>query len=117
MGIKNLSAVFKKYCNDSICSKNISEYRNKKIAIDLSIYLHRYYATQGNILTGLYYQIKTLLQYNILPVYVIDGKAKGDKDLTIKKRKESKEKIKKKYDELCDSNKESFILHNNDVPD
>ena len=48
MGIKNLSAVFNKYCKDSICSKNISEYRNKKIAIDLSIYLHRYYATQGN---------------------------------------------------------------------
>ena len=114
MGIKNLSAILNKYCLEDIVSKNISEYKNKKIAVDLSIYLHRYYATQGNILTGLYYQVKTLLQHNILPIYVIDGKATSDKDLTLRKRRDVKEKIKKELDQVDDSisNKDTFALHN-----
>ncbi len=55
---------------------------------------------QGNItshLIGLFYRNIKLLEYNIKPVYIFDGKPPEFKKKTIEKRKEMKEKYREKY--------------------
>ncbi len=55
---------------------------------------------QGNItshLIGLFYRNIKLLEYNIKPVYIFDGKPPEFKKKTLEKRKEMKEKYREKY--------------------
>ena len=43
MGIKNLNSYIKRKCiNFSIQTRNLSDYKNKKIVVDASIYLYKY---------------------------------------------------------------------------
>ena len=48
MGIKNINTILKKYAPDGIKRRNLSTYKYKKIAIDISIYLYRFkYSNNG----------------------------------------------------------------------
>jgi flap endonuclease-1 len=101
MGIKHLNKILTKYAPNSITyTVNLSELSNKTIAIDLSLYLHRFYTMQGHVFTGLFHQIMLLRKFNITPVYVFDGQYSKEKTKTVEARKESKNKILKQIEEL-----------------
>ena len=73
MGIQYLNKYLKNNCSNSINKIHLSNLRKKIITIDTSIYLYRF-ASEGGIIDGMYQMITILLKYNIIPVFIFDGK-------------------------------------------
>ena len=88
MGVKHLFKTIAEYSPTASTSKTLSELTGKTVVIDLSLYLHRFHATQGHSFTGLYHQINALRDNGIVPIYVFDGKYPEAKTKTIQERKE-----------------------------
>ena len=92
MGIKGLSKLIKQY------SKVITleELQGKRVAVDTSIYLYKFkYNTTGNMfLNSFCKQLLLFKQYNIDPVYVFEGEAPKEKEVTTNNRKEIKKQQK-----------------------
>lgn len=85
MGIKNLSKIIKEYGK----TVSLSDYSNKTIVIDTSIYLYKFkYNSTGNeFIKKFLYQINSFMEYNITPIYVFDGiQPEEKKDLLIKRK-------------------------------
>lgn len=95
MGIKDLKLLIKKYCPQSITEIPYEELRNKKIAIDISIYLYKFKYGNNNFLLNFIRQINKFKQFEITPIYVFDGSPPIEKQGVIDSRKELK---KKKYE-------------------
>ena len=99
MGIKLLNKYFRNECPRAIKQKTFWELRGKKIAIDTSIYMYRF-ATDEGLIDGMYQLIIMLLSYNIVPVFVFDGKPPAEKKALLDKRREEKYKAEEKYNLL-----------------
>ena len=93
MGIKQLNSFLKQNCKKCIKIIKFNELSNKKIAIDISIYLYKF-LEDGNIIDNLYLMIGLFRKYNIIPVFIFDGKPPKEKNETIKKRLEQKKQAK-----------------------
>ena len=101
MGIKNLNKILIKYAPHSIKTNiSLESLSKNKIAIDLSLYLYRFYTMQGHIFTGLFHQIMTLRKHNIVPVYIFDGKYSKEKTKTIESRKKALNKVKTQLEKM-----------------
>ena len=50
MGIKNLNTLILQYCEKSINTKHLSEYKKKKVAIDANVYIYKYLNSLNNLL-------------------------------------------------------------------
>lgn len=101
MGIKYLNRFLRDKCPESITHIEFSELSGKKIAIDISIYLYKYEATDS-LLENIYLMLATFRHYNIIPVFIFDGKPPEEKKELLKKRKEDKIFAQTEYNELKD---------------
>jgi flap endonuclease-1 len=99
MGIKYLNRFLRDKCPESITHIEFSELAGKKIAIDISIYLYKYEATDS-LLENIYLMLATFRHYNIIPVFIFDGKPPEEKKELLKKRKEDKISAQTEYNEL-----------------
>ena len=99
MGIKNLNRFFKEHCKQSIQIVNLESMRGKKIAVDISIYMYRY-ASDDTLLENMYLMLATFRHYNIIPIFVFDGKPPAEKTELLKKRKEEKLSALNEYNQL-----------------
>jgi 5'-3' exonuclease len=106
MGIKFLNKILRDTCDKSIWQINISELTGKKIAVDISIYLYKY-ETNDTLLENIYLMLAIFRQYNIIPIFIFDGKAPAEKKQLLQKRREDKAAAKNEYNKLKD------ILENN----
>ena len=100
MGIKNLFKFLESY-DSIIIKKPIINYRNKKIAIDISILIYQIVISirnsgtdivnkKGEIvshLLGLFNKTISFLEHNIIPIYIFDGKPPKLKNNLLKSRK------------------------------
>ena len=111
MGIQYLNKYLKNNCSNSINKIHLSNLRKKIITIDTSIYLYRF-ASEGGIIDGMYQMITILLKYNIIPVFIFDGKPPKEKQETINKRKDNKYIAREKYRKLKNKIEE---IENNDI--
>jgi flap endonuclease-1 len=101
MGIKYLNRFLRDKCPESITHIEFSELSGKKIAIDISIYLYKYEATDS-LLENIYLMLATFRHYNIIPIFIFDGKPPEEKKELLKKRKEDKISAQTEYNELKD---------------
>lgn len=85
MGIKHLNRYIQTQCKSSIKQIHLSELTNKKIVIDTSIYLYRY-ASDNTLLENFYLMISIFRQYNIIPLFIFDGKPPKEKKDLLKKK-------------------------------
>ena len=99
MGIKYLNKFIQSHCNDSVKQIHLSDLSNKKIVIDTSIYLYRY-ISDNTLLENFYLMISVFRKYNIIPLFVFDGKPPQEKKDLLKKRKQNKQLAKETYDNL-----------------
>ena len=90
MGIKNINLLLSQKCNDSIQKKNLKSYKNKIIAIDLSIYLYKYLYNNNDHIEGLTRQILRLYKNGIKPLYIFDGTPPKEKNDVLKGRSNKK---------------------------
>jgi len=99
MGIKNLNRYLQQQCSEGIKKISLNDLRGKKIAIDTSIYLYRFVG-ENALLENFYLMISIFREYNIIPLFVFDGKPPKEKSELLKKRKDDKKIAQNKYNEL-----------------
>ncbi len=99
MGIRNLNRYLKNNCTNSIRCINMSELSGKKIAVDVSIYMYKYEA-ENALLENMYIMISIFRYYNIIPIFIFDGKPPPEKRELLLKRREDKEFAQNEYNKL-----------------
>ena len=99
MGIRDLNKYLLQNCHTSIKDIHLSELKNKKISVDISIYLYNF-ERNGNLINKMYEMIDIFKFYNIIPVFIFDGKPPDEKKYILQERRKQKEKNKEKIQEL-----------------
>jgi len=96
MGIKHLNKFMKENAKDSIKFISLAEISGKKIAVDISIYMYRY-AADGNLVENIYLMLSIFRYYNIIPIFIFDGKPPDEKKVLLQKRREDKKEAEDEY--------------------
>jgi 5'-3' exonuclease len=99
MGIKHLNKFLQEESKDSIKNISLSELSGKKIAIDISIYMYKY-ASEDCLLENIYLMLSVFRHYNIISIFIFDGKPPAEKKDLLLKRKEDKIKSENEYNKL-----------------
>jgi flap endonuclease-1 len=99
MGIKYLNSFLKDNCPDSIKCVSMADLSGKKIAIDISIYLYKYVG-EDCLIENMYLMIAIFRHYNIMPIFIFDGKPPAEKKELLKQRRENKLDAEKEYNRL-----------------
>lgn len=99
MGIRYLNRFLKDNASPSIKLCNLAELSGKKIAVDISIYMYRF-ASDNNLTENIYLMLATFRYYNIIPIFVFDGKPPPEKRELLQKRKEDKQEAEEEYNKL-----------------
>lgn len=101
MGIKLLNTFIKSKCKNpnSISKIHLKNLKGKKIAIDTSIYMYRYIGDDA-LIENFYSLCSLFYEYEIIPVFVFDGKPPEEKNEEIQTRKAEKKSAKEKYEKL-----------------
>jgi len=103
MGIKNLNKYFYDNCSkESISKIHFEKLRGKTIVIDTSIYLYQF-LNENALIENMYLFISIMALYDIIPIFVFDGKPPPEKRELIKKRYEERKLAESKYKELSNS--------------
>jgi flap endonuclease-1 len=108
MGIKHLNNFLRTECVDSINVISIAELSGKKIAVDISIYMYKYESNEA-LIENMYIMLTVFRQYNIIPIFIFDGKPPTEKKALLQKRREDKKEAEKEYNVL----KEKLEMNNN----
>jgi len=99
MGIRHLNRFLKENTTSSINLCNLSELSGKKIAVDISIYMYRF-ASDNNLIENIYLMLSVFRYYNIISIFIFDGKPPPEKSNLLQKRKEDKLNAKNEYNKL-----------------
>ena len=103
MGIKQLNHFLMENCTPkAIYKTNLRQFANKTVVIDTSIYLYKF-AEKSAVAENMYLMISVFRQYNIVPVFVFDGKPPAEKKALLIRRKVEKDAAEAKYNELKSS--------------
>jgi 5'-3' exonuclease len=124
MGIKYLNRFLRTECKNSIKIASLTELSDKKIVVDISIYMYKFEA-ENTLIENMYLMLSIFRHYNITPVFVFDGKSPTEKKELLLKRRENKKAAKEEYiklqEQLRDCGKEmdeddkQEILNNMDL--
>lgn len=90
-----LNKIIREKCSNSaaIHTLSLQQLRNKKIAVDVSIYIYRF-LKKNELISSFYQMCSIFRKYNIQPIFVFDGKPPNEKQDTLKKRSQTKKEIK-----------------------
>lgn len=99
MGIKYLNRFLRTECKKSIRMSSLSILNDKKIAVDISIYMYKY-ESDDSLIENMYLMLSIFRHYNIIPVFVFDGKPPTEKKELLLKRRENKKAAKEEYNNL-----------------
>jgi flap endonuclease-1 len=99
MGIRYLNRFLKENASPSIKLCRLSELYGKKIAIDISIYMYRF-ASDDTLIENIYLMLSIFRHYNIIPIFVFDGKPPPEKRELLQKRKEDKQEAEEEFNKL-----------------
>jgi flap endonuclease-1 len=99
MGIRNLNRYLRDNCPESIRCINVADLSGKRIAVDISIYLYKYEA-ENALLENMYNMLSIFRYYNIIPIFIFDGKPPQEKKALLIKRQKNREEARIEYDKL-----------------
>lgn len=91
MGIQYLNRYIKGECSEAIRQVTMYGLRDKKLAIDASIYMYRF-KSEGCLIDGIYQMTMMMRANNIVPVFVFDGNPPQEKIELLNKRREDKKR-------------------------
>ena len=99
MGIPQLNQFIQNHCEEGVIEISLNDLRGKIIVIDVSIYLYKF-LSEGSLVESFYLMITKFRQFNIVPLFVFDGKPPPEKNREINYRKQKKNDAKLEYDQL-----------------
>ena len=99
MGIRNLNRYLRDNCPESIRCINVADLSGKRIAVDISIYLYKYEA-ENALLENMYNMLSIFRYYNIIPIFIFDGKPPQEKKALLIKRQKDREEARIEYEKL-----------------
>ena len=102
MGLKSsFNKFLRNTCPEVFEAIHISEYAYKKVAIDISLYLHKFKAVCGDRWLSAFINLIACLRRNeVHCVFIFDGKSPPEKETERAKRREDREKMEKRLYEL-----------------
>jgi flap endonuclease-1 len=109
MGIKQLNRFIKNNVKDSMKLISIKELSGKKIAIDISIYMYKY-ASDGNLIENIYLMLAIFRYYDIIPIFIFDGKPPIEKKEVLIKRSQEKKEAEEEFNKL-----KSILTNNSNI--
>ena len=115
MGIQYLNRFMRDNCPKSINIISMSELSGKKIAIDTSIYLYRYNRGEDTLVENMYLMITLFKHYNIIPLFIFDGKPPAEKRALLIDRRKNKQAAETEYNLLQCQLKNSNENNKNNV--
>ena len=97
MGVKMLNSFLKR---NNLIQRNVGLkcLNGKKIVIDTNNYIYEFMSTD-NLMNGFISMCELFLKYNIIPLFIFDGKPTKEKMGELEKRKKEREESKKIYNE------------------
>lgn len=101
MGVKLLSKLLKRECDDVTQKLHLSQLYGKKLCIDASIYLYRF-KSNDTLLENLYLMCTLFRTYNIDIIFVFDGKPGNEKQEELQIRREDRYNKWVAYDKLIE---------------
>ncbi|MFY7731180.1 MAG: hypothetical protein ACOVRN_16805 [Flavobacterium sp.] len=101
MGIRYLNRFLKENAAPAIKLCGLSELSGKKIAIDISIYMYRF-ASDNTLIENMYVMLTALRYYNIIPIFIFDGKPPPEKQELLQQRKLDRQAAEQEYNQLRD---------------
>lgn len=102
MGIRYLNRFLKENASPAIKLCGLSELSGKKIAVDISIYMYRF-ASDNTLIENIYVMLSTFRYYNIIPIFIFDGKPPPEKMELLHQRKLDRKAAEKEYLKLRDT--------------
>lgn len=99
MGIKNLNSFLRDNCPESIKCTSLADLSGKKIAVDISIYVYKY-TGDDSLVENIYLMLATFRYYNIIPIFIFDGKPPAEKKELLQKRRADKKEAENEYNQL-----------------
>ena len=96
MGIRNLNRFFRTNASESISKCTMKELSGKTIAVDISVYMYRF-ATDNLLIENIYLMLALFKHYNIIPLFIFDGKPPIEKRALLDQRKKRKKEAFKEY--------------------
>jgi flap endonuclease-1 len=111
MGIRYLNRFLRENASCAIKVISLSELSGKKIAVDISIYMHKY-AAEDSLIENIYAMLSMFRHYNIIPIFVFDGKPPAEKKKLLLKRREDKKEALDEFERL-----QSVLNSNDDMED
>lgn len=99
MGIRHLNKFLRTSCPNSIRHIKVADLTGKKIAVDISIYLYKY-ESDGLLLENMYLMLSIFRYYNVIPIFIFDGKPPPEKKALLLKRKEDRAQAQEEYSKL-----------------
>jgi len=123
MGIKHLNRFLREEAKNSIKFISLSEISGKKIAVDISIYMYKF-AADDTLIENIYLMLSIFRYYNIIPIFIFDGKPPDEKTEILMKRREDKKAALDEYNKLktqlelnedMDESNKQEIIYNMDV--
>jgi flap endonuclease-1 len=89
MGIKYLNRFFKDEAPEFMKKIHLKQLYGKKIAVDISIFMYKY-ISENNLIENIYLMLSIFRYYNIIPIFIFDGKPPTEKKELLLKRREDK---------------------------
>uniref|UniRef100_A0A6C0JKX0 XPG N-terminal domain-containing protein n=1 Tax=viral metagenome TaxID=1070528 RepID=A0A6C0JKX0_9ZZZZ len=101
MGIRYLNKYFREECKNSDAIKivTMAQLSGKKIAVDISIYLYKF-ASDDTLIENMYSMLSIFRHYNIVPIFVFDGKPPAEKKELLLHRLAEKKTAEKEFNQL-----------------
>ena len=99
MGIKHLNQFLKENAGESIKFISIANLSGKKIAVDISIYMYKY-ASEDTLIENIYLMLSVFRHYNVIPIFIFDGKPPTEKKELLQKRHQDKKEAEEEFNEL-----------------
>lgn len=98
MGIKLLNKFLNIQSPKAIKSIHLSQFYGKKICIDTMIYIYKFLSEDG-LIEKFYLMSIIFRKYNIIPIFIFDGKPPKEKYDEIQKRNEKRNEALEEYEE------------------
>lgn len=116
MGIRNLNRFIKDNASSGINIISFDKLRGKTVAVDISVYIYQF-LSDNCLIENMYLMLAIFKKYNIIPIFIFDGKSPLEKSDLLQKKKEDKKTAEEECNKLQEKleNATNNRMNNSDI--